>query len=482
MRVVMRQLLLISLVLLAIAPPAQAATWGEPTHVAEAAASADHEFLTDPAGNALLVYAGPGPEFPLTTRIRAPAGPITDAQRLSTVPIARFDLEVGDDGTAVLAWAERVDGRPSRILAATRAPGEQRFGQPQEVATGDFVATEIDVALGGGDTIVGWQATTTVDQRAVTAFHVSVRESGQSGFGQSARAFESTTSHAIELAADGTGFVVGGTNEGFKTARRNGDGAFLPHDDRTLPSEGGNTGPQLAVSASGRAVVATSSAPEGEGSPEARHALVAEGDTHTGFGALRVVSGPGCRFAHVAISADDRAVVAWNAGNGSRSRVQALVAERGENVDGDLVETISARNVRGEVIAAGRGRVAVAWQRKQGDGRNIEAASSAPGDSFGDARRLQRIGLGSFPEAAASQSGTAWVAWVRFEDPVVVNAAQIYVSNGRVGRVTRVATNAYFGRPFAGPLAPGVGGRMVMEYNDTAAEPEHLDLMGYAGG
>lgn len=467
----------IALLLLVLPAGAHAASWDEPAHVEEVRAPA--EFATDAQGDGVLLFVTTGPDFAIAAKFRKRGGALSETQRLGAATTGYFDLEVADDGTAVAAWIER---DPTRVRVATRPPGAARFGEPEDVATGDIQASEVIVALGGGDAAVGWRNVTTRGGQSRSTFNVALRERGVKKFRRPQQVMQSGTSHAIELAGDGSGFVVGGLSDGFRVARRDADGGFVTQGDMTLPNEQGNTGPQLAVSDSGRAVVATSSAPEGNGDPEQRHAVAAAGNTHSGFEPLDIVSGPGCRFAAAKVTPDDRIAVAWNAGKGSRSRVQGLVAERGQRIDDDLVETLSARNVRGEKIAAGTGRVVVTWQRKAGDGRNIEAASKAPGERWGDDLRVQRVRQGSFPEAGSSRNGTAWIAWTRFLGGSVINAAQVYASNGRVGRVTRVSDNGWFGQLRGSAFAPGVGGEMVMGYTHANVDPEHLDLAGYAGG
>lgn len=467
-------LALASAIALLLAPAAWARPWEQREHLLGIDPFSGVQFRAGSSGDAVIAYndrAGGG----LYARYRPVDGAVSAPQRVGD-PGGGFDLAVAGDGTAVLAWVEESATTQPRLFAAVKEGGSAQFGAPQELARSELAIFGPSAAVGGGDVLVGWRESFR-GQGFRASLRVRVRESGAPGFGP-AQTLAGTKAASPEagLAADGSGFLIWALDRGLGLARRGANGAFTVQEPLATEGDTRYARPALTVSPEGRAVLATSSARPGD--PNERHCVGASGSTAQGFGEAEILSGPGCRSPQVAIGPDERPVAAWRAGHGRRARVQALVGRPGNAFDTDLVQSISPPSARGLTLAASRSLAAVAWQRKVGDARQIEVATSDTDEPFGGRRRIQRIGAGSFPEAAADKRGGVWVGWSRRDGrSPAVNAAVVHAF--RISRVLRVADGADLGSVLPSPFASRFGGSMLFAYADVGAEPDHLDLSVY---
>lgn len=338
------------------AASAQAADWLPEQPLA--APGFTPEISVGPDGAAAVLSTTGGGD--LVAHFRSPGGSAFGAPQtlLNSSVLGTYDVAVGSGGYAVAVWDDN-----GTVSASLRDPATGTWGAPDPVSINPAagVRAAMDAA---GNAYVVWAETA-----ATTGIYFATAPPGgafgaptlvsQAGFNAQNQA----------IAASPTGRVVVGwtrtaTSNELYTRIRPPSGAFGPTDAVT-PNSASADNPDVAIDDAGNALVAFE---------------------YTSGGFLR------------AAAATRPAGGSWTP---SPNAAVQFLSDAGEHV---------GQQVEAEIASGGTG--VVAW-RNPGGTDVIEAATSAPGGSFGGRQVLSDPSLGGATPRLASNGGPVVLAWIQ---------------------------------------------------------------------
>jgi hypothetical protein len=365
----------------------------------------------------------------------APAGAAswTAPAMISRAGDVQFDLAMGAEGTAAIAWAR--DG----VRVAVKRPGRP-WGGPRRVSDGRFGVTRPAVTVTGrGEVVVAWAQNGNRTGRpgpVIGPLSIRARARGTSGSWGDIRQIGSTghfVEAGIDLASNARGETIAvwrgvrrlsrtRRTEAVQSAFRRPRTAFAgtqtirePESDRA-----GVTGQVVAVDERGTAYAAWN---RGTG-PVVRLAARTRGATG-GWGAVRTLAPPPSSNPIIGVTPDRTLIVAWRAahldseGDGIQSGALDLATRlpSGALTATQRLSDVPTRSYR--IAVAPGGEAVLAWAANQ----NLESAPPgsldlrvstrpATGGPFGPPEVLPGVTPGDFHGGlAALQDGTVLFAW-----------------------------------------------------------------------
>jgi sulfur transfer complex TusBCD TusB component (DsrH family) len=405
-----------------------------------------HGLATDRTGALTAVYRGLDldDEFgPVQFRDRPFGGPIG---KVTTFPLfaQNVRLAVSPGGRQVLAYFVRRDDDSYALEVLSRRRAERAWSAEDVIARGIAEPFDLQLAIASsGEAVVLWQDGTTLAAAG--------RAAGSTSF-EAPVTLGAVAVRGAALGMDAHGNALLAWAEGGdrieRAIRRPAGGAF--GGIQALPVEGrqtvGDFAPELAVSATGRAVLAWHDLPEGS---NARHfgASAAIGTTAQGFGAARSLDAGPVEGIDSAI--DDRlTAVTWVREPGSTGRVVVALAGTGQPVEALTERVLSPRRSFSSYgsLTVARGRATVTWNRQvgtRGDGGGVfvvEARATGSGGSLGARQRLSERGA-CCGLLVASRRGRPFLAWRAGEGRIDVARASL--RTGLFGAPVRIRARGF---------------------------------------
>ena len=428
----MRSVVASLLLLLGVAAPASAAEWQRASLITPPFSEVPSVLTSvSEAGETLIVWEDSNTLI-WRTRVR---GQDAGAPEQLADNVSRTYAMAGDrQGNAIVAWVVSNNGADNAVLARFRPAGGQ-FGPVQVVSVEELQASQLRVALApNGEAVVAWKDLQLgPGQRRL---RWAARPAGAEGFGApQTLATGEPLLRGLGMDDEGASFVAWTEAGQVLTALRRAGGAF----DRPQPlvTPGLETKGEVAmdVAPNGFAVLAFTEGRPGEDATRA-HVAGAVGDSRFGFDREGTRSGPYARDLAVDASLGFGAV-AWRAGSGRNSRVQAAPLSQGSF---DPTQTLSARNARRpDVAVTADGRFTVAWQRLTERGRALEASSRTHlQEAFPEPERISVYGDVGSPGVEVNERGEQFAAWLRSGHGL--SRAESAKASSRTGRFTRVLT------------------------------------------
>ena len=384
----------------------------------------------------------------------------TPSATITTRGAVQFDLAMGADGTAALAW---VDGgvrvsvkRPGRAWSAAR-----RLSDGRSLVTGPTLAVD-----GHGDVLAAWvQSSPPGPHRATIVGPLTIRAAIRHGSTWGASRQVGVTSHfftaAPDLAANARGDAVlvwrglqpgrGGRRvEAIQSALRSPGAGFGGAQTASRPGpRRGLSGQVVALDARGTAHVAWTD----DSGPVVRLATRPRG-AQGRWGTPRTLGASPASNPAIAVTSDGTAIVAWHAagvdseGNGLQSGALDTAAL---SASGTLapVQQISAAHTRTYRLATGPAGVALLTFVADGGAGGLQTATRPAGGPFAAPLGLPQITPDAFAGGAAYLGdGTALGAWgqngrVRVFDAAAGGTFGTTAQLDRAGLYPRIATSGH---------------------------------------
>jgi len=391
----------------------------------QVSASTDSNFLSQsktivslPDGTAVAAWLTRDNGSIGNTRVEAAAGApraeFSPPVVLSDTAVEASDpvLAVDANGTVLAVWAES-----GTLKFSQRAVGGA-FTPAQTIGAADPLAPSPDVAIAGGNAVVGWVSG--------GATQVAIKPLGSSTFG-APQTFATPTETAkdvdVAITASGAAIVtwqtIGPVLDTIRAASRPAGGAFaLVNPIFTTAVDLDNvTAPQVEVDAAGRATLLWSYF---DSASSIHSVLSAARDTSGDFSAPETLSDPTIDSGplgslDLAVDADGRAVAVWWAGT-----MEAEVRPAG-GVFGAILSNVSARNLvitRPNVAFAPGGRAIANWLSPGGLFYEVQSAILENGAATFGAPIVAQSVVGAFGERidgatpiAVDDQGNAVTMW-----------------------------------------------------------------------
>lgn len=395
-----------SLALMAVPVAANAATnWLPPaTLAAEARGGGPPAMAGEDAGRAVVAWAT---SQRVMVALRTPGGPWYQPRAVpgSGRGATEVTVTMGHRGLAAVSWIER-----GRMKVSVR-PARKRFLPSTTVSPAGTVAVSPRIALGGSCVPL---ATWAGESRAGGGPAVQVACARASGRWSSVHTVSAPGERGFtpDMAAAPSGQAViawrqdDGDQHRVRAAIRNPDGTFTAPEDLSTPGPSVLIDPSVAMTATGDAVVAWTSARGADSIAQA-----AWRPATGGWGRAADLSRPGevIRGARVAVDSTGSAVATW-ARNGV---VQAALRPVGR-------EWTPPRDLSNAAVTAGSphldvsgaGAAVVAWPAVSGTDYVAQAALRPAGGDFGAPTTITDPRHPAIaPQGAIGDDGVAPVAW-----------------------------------------------------------------------
>jgi hypothetical protein len=285
----------------------------------------NQQVALDANGNALVVWREPDSngDYRIRLRRRSASGSLSAVQTLSAAGQDAGEPQIGldTDGNAIVAWT-RWDGTQYRVQVRRRSASGS-LSTVQTLSAAGAAATELRLAVErDGDAIVVWRRSDGSNNR------IELRRRSSSGALSPVTTLSPGGANAINpnVALDRDGRAVvswtrfDGANWRVQAVRRSAGGTLS--SVKSLSAAGQDAlGPQLAVDASGDAVVVWTRSDGANVRVEARR-RAADGS----LSAVQTLSAAGAQAGApaVAVDASGNAVVVWTRWDGANWRAQAI--------------------------------------------------------------------------------------------------------------------------------------------------------------
>ena len=418
----------------------------------------------DAAGNSLFFWTTKGTD--LNYRARPRGGPFGTSGTLTTRAQAPSYATEAANGDVAAAWIEsrEVGEFHYPILRAALRTGGADFGPPRTVYDAGeqntlcFVETAI---ADNGEAILAFGVSPRQPTGGPCRLYLATRAPGADRFGPPQQVTDADTSPPrIAMDARGNGLIAWrtATSQTVQVARHPAGGGFTPPQSVGV---GGEIVPRYegplvlrVAEPTGRAVLGFPSGRAGR----RVHVAAAVGDTTNGFPArANVLSGPadlgsgqlGAYFDGDA-GADGTLALTWRSSGRRKTRTQAAyVGPRATRITAARTRSVSGYGVQVPRVAVTRqGRVTVTWVRLvRSNVRALEATTAFRG-GFARAERIRSSRVASRPNpiVETNSRGDQWVVWARTGNVGVpglaIESSRASARSGRFGRIIPIARSS----------------------------------------
>ncbi len=408
----------------------------------------------------------------------APAATWTAPATISSNALVGFDLAMGADGTAALAFVD-----DTGVRVAVRRPGSS-WSAAQRVSDGRYGVSGVAVAVDGrGDVVTGWvQNGRARGQSGPIIGPLTIRSAIRHGAAWGAPRQVGTTGHFLDASLDAAANARGDAILSWTGVQRLSANRHVEALQSSFRAAGGHfggtqtvreaevprgvSGPVVALDALGTATVAWTHEP----GPVVRISARTRGP-HGSWLAPRDAGATPSSNPQIVVTSERTSIVSWHAA-GSDSEGDGLqsgaLEVRQRTSDGRLGTTqrISESRTRTyRLAAAPSGETLLAYAGAEAPDLGLRIATRPPGGQFAPPTPIDAIRPDGFNGGAAYLGdGTALFAWG---------------SDGRVGVISRAPGTGFGGTPEIDtpglyPLIAASGTRGVVAYAMAAGSRVRL--------
>lgn len=413
-----------------IIPPSALAEFGPPKTISPAGQDAVRAQIAMAADRkALVVWRASSSGGNATIRVRGirPDGTLGAIQTISA-PGEKVDfpqIAMNGDGAAVIVWERTNDDGTHVVVQARSRSANGMLGPIVNLTAGHKSFSPRAAIAADGSAIVVWQRR--------EGAHDFVQAASRTGFGTFGPSEDiSTAGHSgfsprVAMNRRGDTIVVWQANTGAATliqARaRSAGAAFGATQDLSTPGSNGGDQPAVAIASDGSATAAWV---RYSGTVFMIQAASRTGLTPFGSATTLTSHGESASGPQVAVNAGGKAVVAWFRLSGGQQIRASIRPTNGAvfALPQTLAETTSSLP---QVAINGDGIVLVAWQRTEKTTSRIEQRTTNAKGGLNAVRVLSRGGQSAHNPQMAMRGDTAIIVWQR---PDADGVTRLQISEG----------------------------------------------------